>query len=171
MHSVSLILIWFPLYLAILVYLRARYKRRFPLLLLFTIITISLSDQLSLLIKILVERPRPCHDPDLQGLVHLVNGWCGGMYGFVSSHAANSFNVAFFSLMFVRKRWFTVFMIIWATVISYSRVYLGVHYPGDVVCGAIMGAVIGWGMYKLFELTNKNTLKKKDLYPQPPKGG
>ncbi len=160
MYAISMKVIWAPLYLAILIYLGYRFKRKFIVLLLFTAVAVALSAPVSVLIKNLVERPRPCHEPVLQGLVHIV-GDCGGLYGFVSSHAANSFNVAFFSLMFIRKKWFTVFMIIWASLICYSRVYLGVHYPGDVICGAAAGALIGWSMYKFFELTDKYILQKK----------
>jgi undecaprenyl-diphosphatase len=97
-------------------------------------------------------------------MVHLVNGECGGLYGFVSSHASNSFNVAFLSLMFIKRRWYTICIIIWASVICYSRVYLGVHYPGDIICGAILGAFIGWGIYKLYELTDNKILNTKDYF-------
>jgi undecaprenyl-diphosphatase len=86
----------------------------------------------------------------LQGLVHTVKGYCGGAFGFVSSHAANSFNVAALSILLIRNRFFSVFIFIWAAGVSYSRIYLGVHYPGDVVCGALLGMLIGWSMYRLF---------------------
>ena len=90
MYAISTVIIWFPLYLAILIYLGFRYKRKFIVIILFIIVAVTLTDQFALLIKNTVERLRPCHEPSLQGLVHLVNGKCGGMYGFVSSHAANS---------------------------------------------------------------------------------
>ena len=147
--------VWAPLYIAILVYLGMRYKRRFWVLLSFIILAVFLADRVSVLIKYAVDRPRPCHESSLQGLVHMVNGVCGGMYGFVSSHASNSFNVAFLSLMFVKRKWYTILIIIWASTVSYSRIYLGVHYPGDVIGGAMLGALTGWGVYKLFEAVNK----------------
>jgi undecaprenyl-diphosphatase len=166
MHFLSLVLVWAPLYLAILIYLGIKYKKKFLIILLFIILAVTLSDQIALLVKNATDRLRPCHEPSLQGLVHIVEGKCGGMYGFVSSHAANSFNVALLSLMFIKKKWYSVIIIIWASAISYSRIYLGVHYPGDVLCGAILGALIGWGVYKLYMAADKL------IYPPAPlKGG
>jgi undecaprenyl-diphosphatase len=166
MHFLSLVLVWIPLYLAILVYLGIKNKKKFLIILLFIIVAISLTDQIALLIKNTTDRLRPCHEPSLQGLVHIVEGKCGGMYSFVSSHAANSFNVALLSLMFIKKRWYSVFIIMWASAVSYSRIYLGVHYPGDVLCGALLGVLIGWGVYKIYEATDKR------LHPPIPlKGG
>jgi undecaprenyl-diphosphatase len=165
MYAISGKLIWAPLYLAILVYLGITYKRKFWVILLFVIVAVTLADQISAhVFKGLFQRLRPCHDPALEGMVHLVKGECGGLYGFVSSHAANSFNVALFSLMFIRRRWYTISILIWAAVIGYSRIYLGVHYPGDVICGAILGALIGWGVYKLYELTDRKILVNKEYF-------
>jgi undecaprenyl-diphosphatase len=165
MHGISGRIIWAPLYLAILLYLGFTYKRKFLIIIPFIILAVTLADQVSVqLFKNVFLRLRPCHDPSLVGMIHLVNGECGGLYGFISSHASNSFNVAFLSLMFVRKRWYTIGIILWASVIGYSRIYLGVHYPGDVVCGAMVGAFIGWGIYKLYELTDKKILNTYDYF-------
>jgi undecaprenyl-diphosphatase len=155
MNFMSLVAVWIPMYLAILIFLGIKYKKRFWIILLFIILAVVLSDQTSVFIKNAFDRPRPCHEFSLQGLVHLVNGRCGGMYGFVSSHATNSFTVALLSLLFIRNRWYTVFIIIWAAAVSYSRIYLGVHYPGDVLGGALLGTFIGWGVYKIFEAVDK----------------
>jgi len=155
MYVLSMKLVWAPLYIAILIHLIRKFKKRFWILLLFIILAATLADRVSVLIKYAIDRPRPCHETSLQGLVHIVNGMCGGMYGFVSSHASNSFNVAFLSLMFIKRKWYTVLIIIWASAVSYSRIYLGVHYPGDVIGGAMLGALIGWGVYKSFEAVNK----------------
>jgi undecaprenyl-diphosphatase len=91
-------------------------------------------------------------------MVHIVNCHCGGLYGFVSSHAANSFNVAVLSILFIRERWFSVLMITWAVVVGYSRIYLGVHYPGDVLCGSILGVLIGWSSYRLYLMAEKKIM-------------
>jgi undecaprenyl-diphosphatase len=164
MYTISGKVIWIPLYLAILIYLGVKYKRKFLIIILFIILAATLADQISVLIKNLVLRLRPCHEPSLEGLVHLVKGECGGMYSFVSSHATNSFNVALISLLFIRKRWFTISIILWASVVGYSRIYLGVHYPGDVICGSLLGAFIGWSIYSLYVLTDNKILQHKPYF-------
>jgi undecaprenyl-diphosphatase len=164
MHAISGRLIWAPLYLAILIYLGIKYKRKFLIILIFTILAITLSDQASVVLKNLTQRLRPCNEPSLTGLVHLINGECGGLFSFVSSHAANSFNVAFLSLLLIKKRWYSIGMIVWATVIGYSRIYLGVHYPGDVIFGFLLGAFIGWGIYRFYVLTDNKILKHKPYF-------
>jgi undecaprenyl-diphosphatase len=164
MHAISGKLIWVPLYLAILIFLGVRYKRKFLVILIFIILAATLADQSSVLVKNIVLRLRPCHQPSLEGIVHLVNGECGGLYGFVSSHATNSFDVALLSLLFIRKRWYTISILLWASIIGYSRIYLGVHFPGDVICGSMLGAFIGWGMYRLFILTDNCILKEKAYF-------
>jgi undecaprenyl-diphosphatase len=165
MYAISGKIIWAPLYLAILIATGYKYKRKFPVIVLSIILAVTLADQLSVqLFKNTVQRLRPCHEPSLEGLVHLVNGRCGGLYGFISSHASNAFNVALISLLLIRKRWYSVSIIIWAAVVGYSRIYLGVHYPGDVICGAIFGSFTGWSVYKLFEVTDKKYLQNSDYF-------
>jgi undecaprenyl-diphosphatase len=167
MSAVSGKIIWAPLYLAILVWIGITYKKRFWVILIFIALAVALADQVSVqLFKNVFHRLRPCHEPSLEGLIHLVNGKCGGLYGFVSSHASNSFNVALLSLMFIKKRWYSVSIVLWASVVGYSRIYLGVHYPGDVIFGALLGALIGWGVYKLYEITDNRILIRK--YPPTP---
>lgn len=148
--------IWTPLYVAILflIYKRVSNKQHFFILLLFIALTILLTDQISSSVfKNLVRRPRPTHEPALEGLVHTVRGYTGGLYGFVSSHAANNFGIVTLSALLIKKRWFTVAMTLSALLICYSRIYLGVHYLGDIICGAVLGILIGWGVYKLYIAT------------------
>ena len=164
MHAISGKVIWVPLYLSILIFMGIKYKRKFLVILLFIIMAATLADQASVLFKNIVQRLRPCHEPSLEGLIHLVNGECGGKFGFVSSHAANSFNVALISLLFIKKRWYTISIILWASVVGFSRIYLGVHFPGDVICGSLLGAMIGWSIYKLYVLTDNKILQHRKFF-------
>jgi undecaprenyl-diphosphatase len=164
MFIISARITWIPLYLAILIALGYRYKRKFLVIILMIIITVTLSDQISVLFKNSFQRLRPCHEPSLEGLIHLVKGKCGGSFGFVSSHASNAFSVALLSLLLLKRKWFTYSMIFWALVVGYSRIYLGVHYPGDVLCGSLLGAIIGWSVYKLYELTDRRLLQKSPFF-------
>jgi len=157
-------LIWVPLYIAILVFLGIKYKRKFLIIIIFIILAATLADQSSVFVKNIVHRLRPCHEPALTGLVHLVNGECGGIYGFVSSHATNTFDVALISLSFIKKRWYSISIILWAGIISYSRIYLGVHYPFDVICGSFLGSFIGWSIYSLYVLTDNRILINKPYF-------
>ena len=143
---------WLPFYL-FLVYLMVReYKWKTLLVLLFVAIAITVSDQVSVhAFKNVFQRLRPCHNPDLALVIHTV-GSCGGQFGFISSHAANSFAVAAFvaGILGGRYKWIVWVMFAWAALIAYSRVYLGVHYPGDVLAGAAVGWLIGWVVLKGF---------------------
>lgn len=149
-------LVWLPLYLIITGWLIYRFKWKAVIIMIMVALLITISDQGSVhLFKEVFKRPRPCHDPDITGMVHLVRNHCGGNYGFVSSHAANTFAMATFTSLIIRKQFYTIFIIFWATLVSYSRIYLGVHYPGDVVGGAVLGFLLGFLIYRLYILVEK----------------
>ncbi len=135
---------WIPLYAVILGFVIWKYRWKSLWILLAVAILITLSDQIANLLKASVKRPRPCKDPEIGHLVQLVNDYCSGAYGFVSGHASNSFALATFISSLFRKSWVTAGIFTWAVLVSYSRIYLGVHYPGDVVCGALLGIILGW---------------------------
>jgi undecaprenyl-diphosphatase len=165
MYAVSGTVIWIPLYVVILIFIAKKYKRKFLVLVLFITVAVLIADQSSVhLFKNAFGRLRPCHEPAIAGMVHIVRGECGGLYGFVSSHATNSFNVALLSLLLVKNNWYSAFIIFWAAVISYSRIYLGVHYPGDVICGALLGSLVGWIIYRLYGLTDNMILENKEFF-------
>jgi len=163
MLDISGKLFWAPLY-ALLIYWIFKEKKWYGFLaLVFVALTITAADQLSVhAFKNVFMRLRPCHEPSLQGMLHMVK-YCGGQYGFVSSHAANSFAVLAFINGFFRQtrpyvKWI---MWLWALLVIYSRVYLGVHYPGDVLGGAVLGIILGsllFWLYRKSEMYLRNRI-------------
>ncbi len=139
---------WLPLYLLLLVALFRQFGWQAIYSIVAVVILVTLSDQItSSLIKPLIGRFRPCHDPEIGHLVRIVTK-CGGLYGFVSSHASNSFAVTtFFLLLFKDTHRYVWVLIIWPLVVSYSRIYLGVHYPLDILGGALIGILLGCIVY------------------------
>lgn len=147
--------IWIPFYLFLLVLIIRKHDLVSLLLIIPALIfLITLSDQISVQVfKNGFERFRPCHNEDIQNLIHLV-GNCGGRFGFISSHATNVFALASFLILVMKSRSFTYMMIIWAVLVSYSRIYLGVHYPADIIGGAIIGTFIGMTVWVIVKLVN-----------------
>ena len=155
-------MIWIPLILSfIYVFFKQGWKEAL-LAVLMVALTVLLCDQISSgICKPLFERFRPTHDPDFSQYVTIVNGYLGGMYGFISSHAANAFGVAVFTSLIFRNRLFTISVIIWAMLSCYSRLYLGVHYPGDIMFGALAGALSGYVCYKIYQKLHEKIFSGK----------
>ncbi len=159
MWQISGNLIWLPLYLFLIYFSFKTFRSKAWLIIIWIVITVGLSDFTSVhLFKETFKRLRPCHNPQLQGIIVLVHHHCGGLYGFISSHATNTFALATLIALIFRKNWLTGLMFFYATIISLSRVYLGVHYPTDVLAGAMWGSFIGWIMFKILLILKPQTI-------------
>ena len=120
---------------------------------------ITLADQsASGFFKPFFERLRPCHQPGIQEFVHTLKH-CGGQYGFASSHASNTFALGIFMWLLYRNLYGQL-MILWAVLVSYSRIYAGVHYPGDIIMGAILGLISALIVYYLYKRIFPKDLEK-----------
>ena len=155
--------IWILLYALIIFMLIKKLKTNEAVLIfLMVIMLIISSDQLSAtILKNLIHRLRPCHNEHIKDLIHIV-GDCGGQFGFVSSHAANCFALfTFLTIIFHKQipRLKYVFFL-WPVLVSYSRIYLGVHYPGDVICGAVLGIILGYLFSKIYFYSQEKLANK-----------
>ena len=155
---------WIPIYILLAYLVIKQYGRKSLWIFLAVGLVILCSDQLSAHVcKPVFHRLRPCFNPELEGLVHLPKGLPGGRYGFVSSHAANTFAVATFLTAALRKSYRSIgwWLFAWALISSYSRIYIGVHYPGDVLAGAVLGILVGLIIWKLLGLILKHHLNRR----------
>lgn len=144
--------IWVPFYavLAYLLFRRMSWKRASICLVTIGLIILAADQTCATLIRPEIGRLRPANlNNPLSSFVHVVNGYRGGRYGFPSCHAANTFALAVFMSLVIRHKCFTVMMFSWAFVVSYSRMYLGVHYFGDLFCGATIGSLFAVLFYYL----------------------
>lgn len=143
---------WIPLYVALFILVLRNNDTFVKVLLvlmgagLCVFIAGSLDD---MVVKPLVARWRPTHDPEIGMAVDVVNGYRGGPYGFFSAHASNTFSLAIFFSLLIRSRVLTVALVTWSLVNCWTRMYLGVHYPGDILCGLLWGGLVGTGIWYL----------------------
>jgi len=145
---------WIPVYLFLLYLIGKTYSWKIMLWSLLAIaVVITLSDRISVeLFKEVFQRYRPSRNLIIGPQIHIVNDYRGGLYGFVSSHATNFFGIATFVIHLLRKKYPLILpiLVLWASLICYTRIYLGVHYPSDIFVGSILGATIGYSVYRLF---------------------
>lgn len=142
-----------PLYV-LLLFLSIRFLgwKGTALLLIFVALMITCTDQLANFFKYGIRRPRPCHDPEVFESMRLVKSYCGGKFGYFSAHAASSMALAVFFFLMLRDKIKILgrILLIWALLVGYSRIYIGVHYPGDVLTGFFVGIFFGWLFAKLY---------------------
>ena len=149
---------WIPLYAWFLWLMYKKYPKHYWTVIVTIVLMVVASDQLCNLAKENVMRLRPSQEPNLHALVHIVNDYRGGMYGFYSGHASNAFAVAFFMITSIteKRKYLIPVCLVYAILTAYSRIYLGVHYPGDILAGAIIGTLLGTGFaYALSKLRNR----------------
>ena len=131
--------------------------------LLFLAILITASDQLANLFKYGFGRLRPCHNEAVKGLIRLVKPYCGGQYSFFSAHASTGMAIAVYFSLLLKKhiKVFPAILIVWSLIVGYSRIYIGVHFPFDVLFGFLMGALIGILVYNVLQLFFNRFIDKK----------
>jgi undecaprenyl-diphosphatase len=152
--------IWYPFYLLLIVIIFQKYKKDGIWIVLIMVLAIVVSDQVSGFIKDTVQRLRPSHAAALDGIAHLPLGK-RGLYGFVSSHAANTFALTLLLGNVAKRKSLWLGLFLWAILTAYSRIYVGVHYPFDVLAGGILGGGIGWGCYRLLKLVDLNFVSRR----------
>ncbi|NDP21487.1 MAG: phosphatase PAP2 family protein [Paludibacter sp.] len=163
MFAVSAKLTWVPLYLAVLFVIIKEWKKESIWIVISLVFCVVIADQISSgLIKEMVQRPRPSHAENLQGMVHLVNGYVGGKYGFVSSHAANAFGFALLTSLLFRRNYYTYVIFGWASITAYSRIYLGVHYPLDILGGILVGILAALTCFFAIKKLRPSLLQMQD---------
>ncbi|WP_297694601.1 phosphatase PAP2 family protein [uncultured Eudoraea sp.] len=142
-----------PLYVLLLILSYKQFGTKKLLVVLITVVLlITATDQLSNFFKYGIQRLRPCYDPEVSQMMRLVKDYCGGKFGYFSAHASNTSALALFFTILFRPyyKYLGIFLIVWAIFVSYSRIYIGVHFPLDVLSGIVVGFLFGWLFAKLY---------------------
>ena len=148
---------WAPLYLFVLLFVVFNFGKKVVLWIIGAIVTVALTDSISSkIIKPFFARPRPCMDPEFSAQVKLVASYCGGNGSFTSSHASNHFGLAMFFFITMQQlapKYINLFFL-WAALVCFAQIYVGVHYPSDVFGGGLFGSFVGYFVGKFYN--NKN---------------
>lgn len=148
--------VWIPLYVLIIWLMQRKIGWRRTLLAVALIaLAVVLSDQIANIFKHCTPKFRPTHTDAIKEYVHTVNGYRGGLYGTVSAHAATTFSIAAISAYTIRNRLYTFAIALWVLFVSYSRIYLGVHFPLDILFGMITGAAVSAAAIMLYEYATR----------------
>lgn len=152
--TLTMILTWVPLYVSLfwIVMRNNENMRQILLVVMACALCFLLSDGLADgIMKPVVARLRPCQDPSVKMYIDTVEGFCPTDYSFFSGHASNTFSIAIFFAMLVRQRTFTIFMVVWSLTNCWTRLYLGVHYPSDIIIGLLWGSIVGFCVYLFYQ--------------------
>lgn len=157
---------WIPMYIVLLIVMyKQRGNKNFVWALIVIVAMVAFTDQVTNLFKHSVKRPRPCYQTNVMDNMRLVRDWCGGKYGYFSGHSSNSMAVAIFvGLTLLKRQKYLIFILVfWAFLMAYSRIYVGVHYPLDIISGMAFGAFSGFIFFKLEKYLQKRfVFNKKD---------
>jgi undecaprenyl-diphosphatase len=157
---------WFLFHLTVLFYILKKHNQKSLLIIIGLVLIITLADQGAGIFKEVFERLRPSHDPDIAPLSHNFLKK-GGLYSFVSAHSANAFSFAVFSSLLFRNKLYSFFIFIWALLIAYTRVYLGVHFPADIICGGLLGSLIGLIVFRILLFSERFTWASSPFRKNP----
>jgi undecaprenyl-diphosphatase len=170
MYWVSHKFFWVPFYMVLVYFIIRQYGWNTVYVLVGIALVITFADRFtSGFMKPFFERPRPCHDPVIGYLIHTYER-CGARYGFASSHAANVFGLTTFLWLLLRRVYRYIWLLfLWAVLVSYSRVYLGAHYPGDITVGALVGILGAFLIYWLYLFISSKLPALGKKIPVPPR--